>query len=548
MATSPLRSPRRDWGIPSWDTWINIVAVCLCSLAVLRGIWVTSDLLWPFGSDQLRDIAIAETVVRGELLSDPYYANEWLWYPPLFPWLVGGAAFIADVPASLANVRLGPYLNALSPLAFFALASLWFGRRAALASLCAFLFLDRGPYWLAPTYSPWLLPGSSSQAIFFGGLIALTHAVREPTVTRWGLVGAVLGLTFLGHSAPAVLLGAVTLAAIVSDAVVTMTLTRPARHLVVVLAAAVTVSGPLLVSIGGHYGLHLRNGAGLHWIDPAIEIPLRELLLPGGSAFFASVLAVFGVACMARGWRGVTRGNWLALSWLALSLGLFVYQVYAIGVIRRGGSSSLPVVSPPHHFLFYLRASLLLAFGVGVDALCTGLATLSTRVAPRVFRRDVVGGRALFAAVIGLLLVVNSDGWWRKAEFNQLVDSSRAVFAPVEWRALIGWMRYRTSPDDVFIAADGPALSFVGATGRKLVALHKFFANPYVDVRPRLETRERFWSALAAGDCAAAQRLARRYRATYVVHGGPVAVPRGACGLRTAFEIPGVRIDRLPSP
>ena len=76
----------------------------------------------------------------------PVFLNEWLWYPPLIPWIIGAASWLAGVPASLADVRLGPYLNILSPLAFYALVSMWFGRRAALASLVVFVFFDRGPY------------------------------------------------------------------------------------------------------------------------------------------------------------------------------------------------------------------------------------------------------------------------------------------------------------------------------------------------------------------------------------------------------------------
>ena len=546
MTGAGLRPRDALWRLRTRESGLcDGIAVLLCVLVLARAAWLTADLSWPAGTDQLRDIAFAESFARGEWMSDPFFVGEWLWYPPLVPWLVGAASAVAGVPASMADVRLGPYINVLSPLAFYALVSMWIGRRAALASLVAFLFLDRGPYWLEPTYSPWLLAGPATQAVFYAGLMALTRAHRTPTRLNWAMAGVALGLAAMGHSAPALVLGVLAAATAGTEAFTTFRPVRAAGHLLIAGSVAAAVCSPLLASIAGHYGLHIRNPAGLLWTDPAVEGSAWSLLTSTTWALPLTVVAAVGMVSRSAKHEGEARpGRWLLIGWLAVSLALFATHRHEVATVRAGNPTGLPVFSPPHHFLFYFRAGLLVAFGAGCAALVSHAARLAGRWPP-VRGRTRAGSQVAFAALLGLLIFISVPTWLPRADYTQLAREARRVFAPPEWQGLIRWMRSRTSTSDAFIAADSPALSIVGATGRKVVALDRFFANPYVDVQPRLVARQLYWDALASGDCASARRLAQRYQASYVIHARSPEVSPGACGLETVFEIRGVRVDRI---
>jgi hypothetical protein len=357
-------------------------------------------------------------------------------------------------------------------------------------------------------------------------------------------VGIALGFAALGHSAPAVLLGGLAGIAAATEAVVRRRPYRAATNLLLAVVLAAVVCGPLLVSIVGHYGLRIKNPAGLWWTDPAVEVSAWALLTAGWWTMPIAAIALLGAATRPVGpGEGDNRGRWLLVAWLALSLTLFVAHRFEVGMLRIGRPLGLPLLSPSHHFLFYFRAGLLVAFGAGLAS----LASLMSRLLYRVARggRRAIGPGAVFAVLISVVVIASGATWPQRADFTGMVDEARRIFAPSDWQALLRWIRHRTSPDDVFIAANSPALSIVGATGRKVVALDRFFANPYVDVQPRIVARQMYWEALAGGDCSGAARLARRYGAKYVIHARSPEIAPGTCGLETVFEIPGVRIDRI---
>jgi hypothetical protein len=356
-------------------------------------------------------------------------------------------------------------------------------------------------------------------------------------------VGVLLGLAALGHSAPAVLLGVLAAGASLIEAVTRGRPLRSAENLLLTSSVAAVVCSPFLVSIVGHYGLRIRNPAGLLWVDPVVNASAWGLLSDGRWTLTLFALAMLGLLSRPAWLGAANRGRGLAISWLTLSLVMFAVHQYEVTMTRAGHPIGLPLFSPPHHFLYYLRAGLLVSFGAGFVMLSEAIARLARHRAARGGGRN--RPKAVFALLLGMLLLVSGAEWSSRADFTLMVRGARDVGAPLEWQALTRWMRTRTSPTDVFFAADDPALSIVGATGRKVVALDRFFANPYVDVQPRLLARQMYWNALASGDCAAARQLALRYGATHVVHARSPEIPPGTCGLETVFEIPGVRVDQI---
>jgi hypothetical protein len=188
-----------------------LLVALLCGAALAQGLLTVSGLEWPGEPDLFRDIAQAQTFADGGWQADPFYRGETLWYNPLVPGMVAAAAKITGVAVHTLYVELGPPLNLLGPIGLAVLAATLFGSRAAAASLVAFLFLrhPRLPAWESATYSPWLLAGVFSQGLFYLTLALYVRIRSSARSAPFMLAGLCAGITFLGHTAPAVVLAAV---------------------------------------------------------------------------------------------------------------------------------------------------------------------------------------------------------------------------------------------------------------------------------------------------------------------------------------------------
>ncbi len=320
-------------------------------------------LTWPYDLDLYRDIASAQRLLDCRCLADPFYRGETIWYNPLVPALVAFASAVSNSPVHLLYVRLGPFLNLLAPLAFYALAAATMGRLSAVVGTVAFLFLinPAAPAWASATYSSWLFAGVFTQGLFYIGLL-IYHVARRSPDYRWSIAfGLALGLTFLGHTAPALILGAV----VVLDAVVTRPRDR-IGHLLVQAAIAATVSAPLLYSIVGRYRLRELNPMPATWSYPA-QLANAMPTLPHGAIWLTAPLIVLGACvCMVR----PTARRRAAPIWLwALATGALA--AYAIWLVPAAAAHRihLPSVVPSFHHVFYLRPLACLFLGYGVTVL-----------------------------------------------------------------------------------------------------------------------------------------------------------------------------------
>jgi hypothetical protein len=87
---------------------------------------------------------------------------------------------------------------------------------------------------------------------------------------------------------------------------------------------------------------------------------------------------------------------------------------------------------------------------------------------------------------------------------------------------LYQFIRNSTAPSDVFLSADNVGLSVVAVAGRKVVALDRFFSNPFVDWVGRSRDRDQMQTLLADGNGPGFMALASRYHVRYVTTIGPL--------------------------
>ena len=489
--------------------------VLLCGPALAVGQAATQGLSWPPDVDLYRDIAQAQTMADGSPLADPFYRGETLWYNPLVPGLVAALSRFTGQPVHVLYARAGAYLNLLAPIVFFLLMDAFFGLPAAVLSTLHLLYLrdPTGPPWLSPSYSPWLYSAAFVPALFHATLLAYRRALVAREQRWFAAAGVLLGLTFLGHTAPALLAMVVVVVGLGRDMRAGEGRDSLSRHVLLALAATVTAA-PFLSSILGRYGLRIRNSAPLDWVWPPMTLPN----LAGFVATQVSLPAM-GAALLALAWllRREPRRREAALlsSWAIAAAALL-----ALALLREATGLG-PRLVPRHHFLFYWRAAESALLGYGAATL---LGALAWRRVPD--RLRPAASLAAVAAVIALVLPSYRE---RDAFLASRRDAERDDSRANRQEAR-DWIRAHSKPDDVFLAADDLALMVVGPAGRKTLALDATFSNPYVDWRSRHDQREALVEALRERRVSAFLDGARAHGIAFVIHKrsdrwGPDGIP-----------------------
>src|SRR5437868_11818201 len=152
---------------------------------------------------------MAQAILDHRYGTDHLYLGETIWYNPLVSGIAAAISSASGIAPPIVVTQAGAYLNLFAPIAFYVLVTYLFGRLVGLAAVAAFLFAPIGdaPSWAAATYSPWIFSQNLAQGFFYLALVAHGKAI-DSKQWRWNfVVGGLLGVTFLGHTAPAVILG-----------------------------------------------------------------------------------------------------------------------------------------------------------------------------------------------------------------------------------------------------------------------------------------------------------------------------------------------------
>lgn len=534
----------------------GLLLILMLAFAFGLSVSTTGALFWPADSDLARDSAQAMTVYDGDLLGDPQYPGELLWYNPLTPSLVALLAKVTGQPLPLIYTRAGAYLNLLAPILFYALVAVLLDRWTALAATLAFLFVQLAPPTssaLYATYSPVLYAANLAQAWLYGTLVVFVAAVRTQRRRWYVLTGVLLGLTFLAHTAPAIMLGMI---------VALQTLVAVLRHegrrrsaLVnfgLIIGLALIFSAPLTYSLVGHYRLHVLNltpGDSIH--SPVALDNLGTLLRTNTIEQPLFIVVAIGLmAILARSKRPYSR-RVLGL-WLIGAIGFMSFSYVRQSLKRQG--IEIPGLVPSHHFLFYLRAAESILLGAGVIAVCGLIGAALSRLfrdrsSWRLAARAYVE-RGLVLIALALLMVWAYPLYLEREDFNDFPRESVLFGQNADLVNAYAWLRANTQPTDVFLTSDRLATYVVGPAGRKIVAGDSFFANPYVDWKSRATDRDAMFGQLMAGK-ATVWPLAEKYDVTYVLAGGNLAkgVESGALpGVRVVYRGESLMIFRVERP
>ena len=129
------------------------------------------------------------------------------------------------------------------------------------------------------------------------------------------------------------------------------------------------------------------------------------------------------------------------------------------------------------------------------------------------------------------------DDYRRRPDFVRERIEALQMFAAPDLSGLYRFIVTSTPTDAVFLASDSIGQSVVGVAGRKVVVLHKFFSNPFVDWEARNRDRDTMQGALASGDWRGFVDVAAAYDVQFVVTEGRLPSETAlACCLRVAWE------------
>lgn len=501
--------------------WVPVaLAIILIGVAFLRNRSLTRDLEWPAFDAQYREVATSQTLLDSGYGPDPSYAHEHLWYNPLTSLILAAVSQAVGESLHVLAPRLGPFINILAPLAFFVLMLVLVDAWTAFAGTAGFVFVWGSLFLLhveAATYSPWLLPSHFTQGLFYLGLVGILWARSAPaSPLRYGLVGVVLGATFLGHTAPAVILGLIMVVACLADIRTHGGgVGRSLLALAAGLGAALIVSMPVLYWIGWKYSFHVVNiepGTGNYSrLDPneLVGFLKEQLNLPvalgaAGGLFYA----------WKRRWEA--KGQ-ILLTWLAVCLGFVLY--HEIRVLGGKVGLALPTIVPSWHFVAYLHGWLAVGFGLAI-------VEIARWTAPRM---PVFSEKLLVCAITGVFVAVYVPVRLQK---EHAVRAEALALARVLPTDAFAWIQEHTSPSDVFLSTDQMSLFVVNPAGRKVIATDRFFSNPYVDWTERDRDRKELFAFLARRDHGGFDAAAKKYGVKFVIWSDSVAVKtRGTLGM-----------------
>jgi len=495
-------------------TTLVITVVLLAAIAFTKNWSVVRDLSWPGLDIQFRELAAAQTLIDQGYGPDAAYLNEHVWYNPMASWLAAAVSGLTRTPLPIVVARAGPFVNLAAPAMLFLLVATTVDASAAAAAMAGFIFLigTEFPFYYSAGYSPWFAPENFGQAFLYLLLTLAYRAGRSSASMAWSVAcGAILGVTFLVHTAPAIVGGLVIVAFALLDGRSSGRPRMAVLRIGVALAAAFVVSFPFSYYILWHYHLRILNQFPSQ--SPSDLLDLNEL--PGLARALATwPVVVAAVALAGRAVRGADRGMRLLFVWLAtvaLLLGLHLGSL----VLAKAGIH-VPAIVPPFHFFFYFMAITAVGFGLGVRDGSEALSRwLSGMRRPRAGEARTLSG-ILACAVTLLWVAAAHQRYAARADFTDVrrtVDLMNRRY-PSD---LLDWIRVHTSPDDVFLCSDDASMYVVTPSGRKVVATNRYFSNPYVDWASRDQDRRRMFDALQRGDVDGFAAIARKYDVRFVV-------------------------------
>lgn len=501
-----------------------IFFLLLCFIPIRK---VVSNYYWGYDNDNYRDMSNVNNLVEGNLSEDPTYLGEFRWYNPLLHWTEALIVEVTGIPVNQVISQAGPYLNILGAVCFFLMVLVMFDFSISICASAGFLFFTSNdiPGYFSATYTPWLFPVTYMQFVFYLGIIALLFTYRHTQFKWFVLSGFIIGLTFLGHTGPAIILilqmGVLT--TILLAKIIKKESELKLAYLVkCVLAAAICfliISLPFTYIVLGKYHLKLINQATYEYAEPMFQ--LRNLLYLIKINFSASLLiSIFGMFYLLKSKVPQLIKN-IVFSWFVISFFLYAYVTIS-KFIRYHYGYSFPGIVPSFHFFFYLKAVQSVFFGIGFVAL---IRLIIEFVNDKYKKFKLATGQidTVIAFVIALVVIINYPGYLKRGDFKcgpeQINDDYH-----IDQIKVYQWLIKNTNINQVVLCEEDQITFPLLPSGRKMVVCSIDHTNPYVEYFKRKDDRDLMLQMLK-GKLPANTTLFNKYHVQYVLAKNSINYP-----------------------
>jgi len=473
------------------------------------------DLHWASEPDFDRDISYIRATLNGHYGQDPNMAGQYMWYNPMIFLAETVIVKLSGWPINIVVVRAGAFLNLINPIVFFIVLVKLFDYRVALAGLLSFVFLINGnlPCWGAATYSPWLVSDTAVQFMFYLSIFFCYKAFTEQKMLWFIILGACVGITFMGHSAPAIII--IMILVIMQGHKVLIALKDKQYNLVgtYFLQGALTVipfiifAFPFLYYVYGKYHLHFVNRIILQ-CAPGIFARKETFTLLKLNVTFSLLVSLVGFVWFYKKFENKVLRK-LIWNWLFITLVMYVYES-AVPTADKLLHINLPDTIPAFHYFFYFKAlqSIFFAFGFIwlFNLLIPFLANFSKKnLSPKLQTN-------LFVACILFYMLIYFPVYSNRWDFTDLRREALAKEQEKDKIDVYNFIVKSVPLDNVLLCAHGLSLFPVMPTGIKMVSIETYFSNPYVSYDQREDDRNKMLSYLKTATPDTAKKLFAEYK------------------------------------
>lgn len=488
----------------------------MLAIAFIQCFRTMHDLNWAYDTDFDRDMAFIRNSLDGHFGQDPTYRGNYLWYNPLLFSIEAMLVKITGLPINIIVTRAGIYLNLLGPLTFFAMAWRLFDLRIATAALLSYLFFAAGNIEGsgAATYSPWLYPVTFAQFFFYVNILLCFKVFNSGKYIWFTVLGASIGLSFLCHTAPAILIIFILVSIQTRNWMRAFREKNTAQGKRLILQGLATflpfllVISPFLYFIVGKYHLHFVNTYPAEWRPDSLYWKNWRMLIQLNFSL-SLLIAVVGFAWFYRSYRSLLQRR-IVLNWAAACIIMYLYSATIPG-IRDKFHVQLPETVPSYHYFFYLKALQSLMYGFGLVFLVEkffGLLRLSKRAS---------GNNAGWLAALVLLAAIGYFPYYRdRPDFSMRrelsLEKGKDTARIEAYNYLVDHIPY----DKVILCPEPNSTFPVMASGRKMVCVSVLFSNPYLSFHQRYSDACRMLDFLKTGKASEARRLFDDYQVSYV--------------------------------
>jgi hypothetical protein len=498
-----------------------ILAFVLMLIAAFLQCYKTiHDLHWAYEPDFDRDISYIRGALDGNYGKDPNMAGQYMWYNPMMFLFETAIVKITGLPINIVVARAGAFINLLSPVAFFIMVLKIFDNKIALASVLSFIFLISGnlPCWGAATYSPWLISDTFSQFLFYTSILFCYKAFSTQKMFWFMILGAAVGLTFLGHSAPAILVILIMISLQVQNVITAMREKQYSSVKTYVLQGFasfipfVIFAFPFLYYVYGKYHFHFINHAILE-CAPGIFARKETLSLLKLNVTFSLIIAIIGLIWFYRNFTGAVIRK-IVFSWLFITVIMYVYES-AVPTIYRLYHIQLPDTIPAFHYFFYLKALQSILFGFGFIFLAGWLYGRVESLGKDKFKALSLNNFVILSVL--LYALVYFPIYSNRYDFSVLRQQAIDKANEKDKIAVYDFISKNVPLDNVLLCPHGLSLFPVMPTGIKMVSIETYFSNPYVSYDQREKDRVDMLSYLTTSAPAAAAPLFHQYNVSVVL-------------------------------